>query len=252
MIQAINISIGYSQAKIVAANLNLIAKAGEFICLIGPNGGGKSTLLKTIAGLLPLLNGEIFINNKPFSKIKLEEKAKTVASVLTTKIQIENLDVYSAVATGRTPYTSLSGILSATDKNIIEETISITGLNGFENRFIETLSDGELQKVMIARALAQDCPVMLLDEPTAHLDIINKIEITQLLKKIAKEKNKSIILSTHDLNLALQTADKIWLMHNSAVYENSPQNMINSNSFTEAFSGNTYTFNKNTLSFQIN
>ncbi len=246
-----NLSIGYSQQKIIAKELNLSVSPGELVCLIGPNGTGKSTLLKTIAGLLSPLAGEIKINDKNILLFTATERAKQLAVVFTQKIQAENLDVYSAIATGRNPYTGLLGTLRKDDVEIIQRTIDITGLKEFENKFVDKLSDGEQQKVMIGRAIAQDCPIILLDEPTAHLDTVNKIEITLLLKKIAKEQNKSIIISTHDLSLALQIADKIWLMNKNRIAENTPTSIVNTTEFNEAFSGKNFSFDKNSFAFKI-
>ena len=186
--------------------------SGELTCLLGPNGAGKSTLLKTLTAFLPPIKGKIYIEHKPLEDYSDAELSKVIGVVLTEKLSLNNMSVEELVGMGRSPYTGFWGHMNDTDRKIVEESIVLVGIENLKGRMIQTLSDGERQKVMIAKALAQETPVIFLDEPTAFLDYPSKVEIMQLLQRLAREKNKTIFLSTHDLELALQIADKVWLM----------------------------------------
>ncbi|MCL2073179.1 MAG: ABC transporter ATP-binding protein [Marinilabiliaceae bacterium] len=210
-----HLSIGYKRGKrktILHGNINVSLEEGEFVAIIGPNGAGKSTLLKTFAGFLPKLSGDIIIQNKNSDTISELERAKIISVVLTDRPFIENMSVFELVALGRTPYTGYFGKIEKKDKLLIKKSIKDVGLQGFDNKFITDLSDGERQKAFIAKALVQEAPIMLLDEPTAFLDLPSRVEIMHILKELAINKNKTILLSTHDLELAMQTADKLWLI----------------------------------------
>ena len=184
----------------------------KLTCLLGPNGAGKSTLLKTLTAFLPPIKGKIYIEHKPLEDYSDAELSKVIGVVLTEKLSLNNMSVEELVGMGRSPYTGFWGHMNDTDRKIVEESIVLVGIENLKGRMIQTLSDGERQKVMIAKALAQETPVIFLDEPTAFLDYPSKVEIMQLLQRLAREKNKTIFLSTHDLELALQIADKVWLM----------------------------------------
>lgn len=186
--------------------------SGELTCLLGPNGAGKSTLLKTLSGFLPPLSGEIFIEGTPLIDYKDSDLAKVIGVVLTERVNLNNMSVYELVAMGRSPYTGFWGQLNPRDKEIIDESISLVRIDSLRHRMVNTLSDGERQKVMIAKALAQETPIIFLDEPTAFLDYPSKVEIMQLLQNLSRLKDKTVFLSTHDLEIALQIADKIWLI----------------------------------------
>lgn len=188
---------------------------GELTCLLGPNGAGKSTLLKTLSGFIPPVGGKIYVEGKNLSDLSESELAKKIGVVLTDKISLYNMTVEELVALGRAPYTGFWGRLSSADKNVVDEAISLVRIDGLRNRMVHTLSDGERQKVMIAKALAQETPVVFLDEPTAFLDYPSKVEIMQLLQKLSRMGGKTVLLSTHDLELALQIADKVWLIDKS-------------------------------------
>lgn len=210
-----NLVTGYSDKhkKISITNgINSSLYSGELTCLLGPNGAGKSTLLKTLSGFLPPLSGDVIIEGKNLEEYKDSDLAKVIGVVLTEKISLNNMSVYELVGMGRSPYTGFWGRLDTHDKEVIEESISLVKINDLRDRMVQTLSDGERQKVMIAKALAQETPIIFLDEPTAFLDYPSKVEIMQLLQNLSRLKQKTVFLSTHDLELALQIADKIWLI----------------------------------------
>ena len=210
-----NLSIGYfgkKGKKEVARGISANLYAGELTCLIGPNGIGKSTLLRTLCAFQQKLGGKILIEGRELSEHQDKELSKKIGVVLTHRPQIQNMSVEELVSLGRSPYTGFWGKLEKKDKKIVEEAISLIGIENLKDRMIQTLSDGERQKVMIAKAIAQQTPIICLDEPTAFLDFPSKIETMQLLQRLCRDKGKTIFLSTHDLELALQIADRIWLM----------------------------------------
>lgn len=210
-----NLSIGYvgkNDVKVVAKNITATIFSGELTCLLGANGVGKSTLLRTLSAFQPKLDGEIFIEGKEISEFNDKQLSHVISVVLTEKPDIRNMTVDELVGLGRSPYTGFWGTLSKEDKEVVNHAIYLVGIDNLQGRMIQTLSDGERQKVMIAKALAQETPVIYLDEPTAFLDYPSKVEMMQLLFKLSRETDKTIFLSTHDLELALQIADKLWLM----------------------------------------
>ncbi len=221
------VSIGYRErasATIVVKNdITVHALKGEMVAVIGGNGIGKSTLLKTIAGFQPALDGELLVRNRPVAEFTAAELALEMSFVSTEIVRVANLTVRDMVGLGRFPYTDWFGQLSEMDQAVIDKAILQVGLSGYEDRFINRISDGERQRAMIARALAQDTKIMVLDEPTAYLDISNKYEIVRILHRLANEEGKCIIFSTHDLNTALTMADRIWLMLNDKVVEGIPE-----------------------------
>lgn len=203
------LSVGYKGFPPVVSNINVEIKSGELTCLIGSNGIGKSTLLKTLTGFLPKLSGRLLLDGRDINMLSQRERAKYISIVLTYKSDVQNLSVTEMVGMGRMPYTGFWGKLNANDQTIVAEAIEMVGIEHLKNRMIQTLSDGERQKVMIAKALAQQTPVILLDEPTSFLDFPSKVEMLQLLHRLAKEANKVVFLSTHDLELALRIADRL-------------------------------------------
>lgn len=214
-IRVVGLETGYrsgNKTTVITQGVSASLYSGELTCLLGPNGAGKSTLLKTLTAFLPPVKGEIFIENKPLSDYSDAELSKVIGVVLTEKLNLNNMSVEELVGLGRSPYTGFWGHMNDNDRRIVAEAISLVGIENLSGRMIQTLSDGERQKVMIAKALAQETPVIFLDEPTAFLDYPSKVEIMQLLQRLAREKNKTVFLSTHDLELALQIADKIWLL----------------------------------------
>lgn len=214
-IQLRRLTIGYkgkANHKTVADNIDSEIYAGELTCLLGTNGVGKSTLLRTLSAFQPKLDGDIYISGKELGKYTDRELSTVISVVLTEKCDIRNMTVRELVGMGRSPYTGFWGKLSNRDKDIVENAIGLVNIHHLASRMLHTLSDGERQKAMIAKALAQETPVIFLDEPTAFLDFPSKVEIMQLLHQLTRETHKTIFLSTHDLELALQIADKIWLM----------------------------------------
>lgn len=206
-----NLTIGYATYTVVE-NINATLKRGELTCLLGANGAGKSTLLRTIAAFQPALSGAITIGDKQIDRIEARERAKLIGVVLTERTNLQNMTVTELVAMGRAPYTGFWGSLSEEDNKIVSDAISQVGITDLASRMVHTLSDGERQKTMIAKALAQQTHVIFLDEPTAFLDYPSKVETMQLLRRLCHESGKTILLSTHDIEIALQMADNLWLM----------------------------------------
>jgi iron complex transport system ATP-binding protein len=212
MLQVQALQVGYPQ-RVLFKNMHFSCKKGQLTCLLGRNGAGKSSLIRALSGLQAQTAGEILIENIPLSKLKLQEIAQKVAIVLSDKPQTEYLTVYETVAFGRTPYLNWQGIYTSEDKIIIEKSLEITYLQDFSQKYLHTLSDGERQRVMLARALAQDTPIIILDEPTAYLDVYYRKQMMSLLKKIAQEQEKCILLSTHEVDLALELANQLILVN---------------------------------------
>lgn len=196
--------------------------------MLGPNGCGKSTLLRTLAGLQPAIGGTFEIQNK--SNIQ-----NSTALVLTERISLENTTIHDVVAMGRYPYTSFLGGLSAEDEQVVSQALANVGLEGTEDSFFNAHSDGEKQRALIAKAIAQETPIILLDEPTAHLDLPNRIKILQLLRRLAHEQGKTILISTHELDLAILLSDRILLMSKHGIQLDTANNLREKNAFTEAF-----------------
>lgn len=203
------LSVGYSSSHPVISDINLELKSGQLACLIGENGIGKSTLLKTLTGFLPKLNGSLLLDNRDIESFSQREIARQVSIVLTQKPDVQNLTIEEIIGLGRSPYTGFFGRLRAEDRKVVDDAIATMGIEKLRGRMIQTLSDGERQKVMIAKALAQETPVILLDEPTAFLDFPSKAETFQSLQRMAHERDKLILLSTHDLELAVRFSDSL-------------------------------------------
>ena len=203
------LSVGYKIGHAVVSDINLTLQSGKLASLIGENGVGKSTLLKTLTGFLPKLEGSLLLDGKDISEFSQRALARQISIVLTQKPDIQNLTVEEIVGLGRSPYTGFFGKLHANDQQIVDESITAVGIEKLKNRMIQTLSDGERQKVMIAKALAQQTPVIFLDEPTAFLDFSSKVETFQLLQRMAHEMGKLVLLSTHDLELAVRFSDTL-------------------------------------------
>ena len=202
-----HLSVGYSPSLPVISDINIEVKSGQLTCLIGENGIGKSTLLKTLAGFLPKMGGDLLLDNRDIHSFSQRELARQVSIVLTQKPDVQNLTTEEIIGLGRSPYTGFFGRLRADDRAVVDDAITAVGIEKLRGRMIQTLSDGERQKVMIAKALAQQTPVILLDEPTAFLDFPSKAETFQSLRSMAHERDKLILLSTHDLELAVRFAD---------------------------------------------
>lgn len=210
-----NLSTGYQRKgriHTVARGLEASLHSGELTCLLGANGSGKSTLLRTLSAFLPPLEGHIDIMDRPLQSYTHNQLARLIGVVLTERPDVRNLNVEELIGLGRSPYTGFWGGLEIGDRRIVNESIERVHIGHLRNRPVHSLSDGERQKVMIAKALAQETPIVFLDEPTAFLDFPSKVEMMRLLHDLAHQLNKTIFLSTHDLELALQMADTLWLM----------------------------------------
>ena len=205
------LSIGYDD-KTVVSNINVTLNEGDIIALVGPNGAGKSTLFKTFSTHIKPVGGKIELFGKDLISYSPKERAKLLGIVLTERPDDMFLKVFDVVAAGRYPYTGMFGKLSEKDENEIKASLELIGVNHLIDRVFNTLSDGEKQKVMIAKAIAQNTPVIMLDEPTAFLDYPSKIELFSLLKKLAKEQKKAILFSSHDLELLLRYTDNLWII----------------------------------------
>lgn len=203
------LSVGYSLSHPVISDINLELRSGQLACLIGENGIGKSTLLKTLTGFLPKLKGSLLLGNRDIESFSQRELARQVSIVLTQKPDVQNLTIEEIIGLGRSPYTGFFGRLRTEDRKVVDDAIATMGIEKLRGRMIQTLSDGERQKVMIAKALAQETPIILLDEPTAFLDFPSKAETFQSLQRMAHERDKLILLSTHDLELAVRFADSL-------------------------------------------
>lgn len=203
------LSVGYTLSHPVISDINLELRSGQLACLIGENGIGKSTLLKTLTGFLPKLKGSLLLGNRDIESFSQRELARQVSIVVTQKPDVQNLTIEEIIGLGRSPYTGFFGRLRAEDRKVVDDAIATMGIEKLRGRMIQTLSDGERQKVMIAKALAQETPIILLDEPTAFLDFPSKAETFQSLQRMAHERDKLILLSTHDLELAVRFADSL-------------------------------------------
>ena len=250
-----SLSMGYrgkNNVTVVARDINATLQGGELTCLLGPNGAGKSTLLRTLSAFLPAVSGQIFLLGRKLSDYTDKELSKVIGVVLTEKPDVRNMTVYDMVGLGRSPYTGFWGNLHDEDRRIVDEAIEMVGIGPLRDRLIQTLSDGERQKVMIAKALAQQTPVIFLDEPTAFLDFPSKVEIMQLLHRLSRTMGKTIFLSTHDLDLALQMADKIWLLDKSkGVHIGTPQELALNGVISDFFVRKGISFDASSLQFRI-
>jgi iron complex transport system ATP-binding protein len=206
-----DLHIGYKD-KAILPPINVSLEEGSLIALIGPNGAGKSTLFKTLTAHIKAIGGSVELMGKELSEYSAKEKAMLIGLVLTERPDDMFLKVYDVVASGRCPYTNFFGKIEKEDENVIQESLDIVGINQLKNRYFNTLSDGEKQKVMIAKTLAQNTPIIFMDEPTAFIDYPSKIELFSLMKMLTKERNKTIIFSSHDLELLLRYTDDIWLI----------------------------------------
>jgi len=264
-----DLSIGYrtkNDTRKVAEGINAAIRSGELTCLLGANGVGKSTLLRTLSAFQPALSGEIQIASNtqsptpapltshllPLTSYTDKELSRLIGVVLTEKPDIRNMTVRELVALGRSPYTGFWGTLHSDDWQVVDEAIEAVRIGTLRERMVHTLSDGERQKVMIAKALAQQTPVIFLDEPTAFLDFPSKVEMMQLLRRLAKEGQKTIFLSTHDFELALQVADRLWLMEKEALHVGTPQELAQSGALARYVERPGISFDAEKLTVKVN
>ncbi|MBQ5680618.1 MAG: ABC transporter ATP-binding protein [Bacteroidaceae bacterium] len=216
MIELQHLTVGYGK-KAILSDINQTIESGQLVCLLGANGVGKSTILRTIAGFQPPLCGTILLNEQDMTSFSATQRSKAISVVLTERIEVPCMNVVDLIGMGRSPYTGFFGTLTKEDKNIIYEAIDMVGISHLATRTFDTLSDGERQKVLLAKALAQQTPVILLDEPTAFLDFHAKVSTLRLLLRLAHETNKTILLSTHDVEMAIQLSDALWIVQNGEI-----------------------------------
>jgi iron complex transport system ATP-binding protein len=233
-----NLRIGYSTKEetiVLTDNLNLSFKAGKLISLIGANGIGKSTLLRTLIGIQKPISGSVFLNNKDIKSLDSLKIATYLSIVLTEKLPPSNLTVFEIIALGRQPYTNWIGKLSNLDIEKVNQAMEHTQIAHLSNKKHFEISDGQLQNVLVARALAQDTGLIILDEPTTHLDLVHKVSLIKLLKKLTQETNKCILFSTHDVDLAIQISDEMVVMTTENVLQDEPCNLISCGVFNTLF-----------------
>lgn len=249
-----DLSIGYrtkGHEKVIASHLNAAINRGELTCLLGRNGIGKSTLLRTLSAFQPKLGGSVLMHEREIDDYTDKELSREIGIVLTEKPDVQNMTVTELVGMGRSPYTGFWGTLDDEDKRVVDEAIRLVSIEELASRMVHTLSDGERQKVMIAKALAQQTPVIYLDEPTAFLDFPSKVEMMQLLHRLAVEEQHTIFLSTHDVELALQLADCLWLMEPDMLSIGTPQELAASGALNRFIERNGITFDKDTLTIHV-
>lgn len=238
ILQASKISIGYTSKKvknIIASNIDLSLEKGKLIALIGANGIGKSTLLRTITGIQKPISGTVWLNEKNIHELDSLTLAQNLSVVLTEKLPPSNLTVWELIALGRQPYTNWIGKLTDNDISKINEAIALTQIEHLASKRHYEISDGQLQIVLIARALAQDTPLIILDEPTTHLDLLHKVVLFKLLKKLTQETGKCILFSTHDIDMAIQLSDEMIIMTPETTIQDQPCNLIIKGSFNTLF-----------------
>lgn len=249
-----NLSIGYKTKKkeiVVGSNINFELQKGQLIGLVGANGIGKSTLLRTLIKVQQSLSGTIFLDGKDLKQTTNTELAKQLSIVLTEQLTSKNLSVYELVALGRHPYTNWIGTLSDEDTIKINEAIDLVNISKLKDKKCFELSDGQLQKVMIARALAQDTDIIVLDEPTTHLDMCHKAYVLKLLQRLTKETGKTILFSSHEIDLAIQLCDTMIVMTDKDIICNQPCNLIENGIFNSLFPKDMIAFDTKTGSFKI-
>ncbi|RME55087.1 MAG: ABC transporter ATP-binding protein, partial [Caldilineae bacterium] len=250
------LTIGYRRSRrpdvVVAKGLNLALHPGELVCLLGPNGAGKTTLMRTLAGLQPALAGAVTLDGASLPALRPRQVARRLSVVLTEPVDVGNLTGRGLTALGRHPYTDWTGGLSPEDWQIVDQALRAVGAEALAERPVLELSDGERQKILIARALAQEPLVMLLDEPTAFLDLPRRVEIMAVLHRLAQEEGRAVLLSTHDLDLALRTADRLWLLGADGTFHTGgPEELVLNGVFERVFASEGVAFDPYTGSFRM-
>ncbi len=251
-----NLTIGYQAPRtptyVVAKDINLTLRAGELVCLLGPNGAGKSTLMRTISGMQAPLAGTITIDGQDIHAMPAQERAKRLSIVLTERVTAGLMSGYALVGLGRYPHTNWSGTLTKDDHAVIQRAIRMVGAEELAHRNVSDLSDGERQKIMLARALAQEPRMMILDEITAFLDLPRRVETMRLLRRLARETKRAILISTHDLDLALRSADRIWLLpKGGSLQTGAPEDLVLSGAFEAAFASEGVDFDRHHGAFRV-
>lgn len=243
-----NVTTGYGK-KMIAQHLNATLQQGELVALLGSNGCGKSTLLRTLSALQPALSGVVVCDEKPLSAYSQRELAQKISIVLTQRIEAEALTVDDVVRMGRIPYASLLSHNTAQDDDIVQQALLCTQTMAFRHRLVRTLSDGERQRVFIAKSLAQHTPIILLDEPTAFLDFQTKVKTLRLLQQLAHKEQKAILLSTHDVELALHFCDQLWLLSPNEIMVGTPCQLAEQGQLGKFFAHGGITFNEKEMRF---
>lgn len=255
MIEIRRLTTGYKAkhaAAVVSKGLSASLRTDELTCVLGPNGAGKSTLLRTLCAFQPALSGEVLLMGRDVNSYTKGELSKLVSVVLTDNSGIRNMTAWDVVSMGRSPYTGFWGRLSAADRAIVSESFRLVGIEWLQEKKLQHLSDGECQKVMIAKALAQQTPIIILDEPTAYLDYPSKIQMMLLLQRLAKSLHKTIFLSTHDLEHALQIADQLWLLDREhGLTTGSPESLSRDGSVERYFNRPGIHFDRDNYTFRI-
>lgn len=250
MIRFENLTLGYG-SRILIDNLSTSIKAGELTALVGRNGTGKSTLLRAITGLGDRIKGNIYLAGKPIDSLTTAELAQTVAFVTTDKVRIANLRCRDVVALGRAPYTNWIGRMQVQDEEIVMHSMALVGMSDYADKTMDRMSDGECQRIMIARALAQQTPIILLDEPTAFLDMPNRYELCTLLQHLAHQEKKSILFSTHELDIALALCDSIALISPPQLHLLPTEQMVSSGHIERLFTSGIVNFDPTTRCISI-
>ena len=254
ILKAESLSIGYrskQETHIISTDINFEINKGELVAVIGVNGVGKSTLLRSLSGVQEPLSGKVKIMGTELSKISSIEQASLISLVLTSQPISKNLSVFELIALGRQPHTNWIGRLSKNDLRHIKKASELVDISSLEQKKCYELSDGQLQKVLIARALAQDTPLVILDEPTTHLDLYHKAYVIKLLKKLSEKTGKAIVFASHEINLAIQLCDRIILMKEKEVIAGRPAGLIESGAFTQIFPPDLIVFDQASSSFKI-
>ena len=255
MLSTIDLAVGYRNGKRVTevlTHLDVSLYAGELVCLLGANGIGKSTLLRTISGVQPALRGTIEINGRDLTDYSSKELSKLIGIVYTDRTLAGALTVEELVSLGRQPYTGFFGRLDDEDRQVVADAIESVGMSHKTHYYVATLSDGERQKAMIARALAQETPIIILDEPTAFLDVASRIDTMQLLRQLAQSQQKAVLLSTHDVGLSLPLTDRLWLVTaDSTVVEGTTSQFISDGTLNNLFPTRNIAFDSSVMDFRV-
>ncbi len=248
------LSIGYqgkNLVEVVAKNIHIQFQEGELIAVIGVNGSGKSTLIKSLSKIIQPIKGEVFIENININELNEKQLSNLISLVLTKQPISKQLKVHELIALGRHPYTNWIGMLTQEDKRMIQKAIQQVGISELKNKSCDELSDGQFQKVLIARALAQDTPLIILDEPTTHLDMYHKAQVLHLLKSIAASTKKCIVFASHEINLALKMCHQIVLVHEGKIIQGSPEELVQQKVLHQLFPENLIYFDETSKSFSV-
>jgi len=256
ILEAHDLAIGYAPSRRetirIASGLNLSLRKGELVCLLGPNGAGKSTLIRTLSAMQKPLNGKVTLEGSNLHALNPRDLARKLSVVLTERVTVGILSAYALVSLGRYPYTDWTGKLAGRDHEVVRRSIEAVGAQDLAHRNVSELSDGERQKVMLARALAQEPSLMILDEITAFLDLPRRVDIMRILRQLAHDQGCTILLSTHDLDLALRSADRVWLMPKGGVlHAGAPEDLVLSGVFERAFASEGVDFDRASGSFRL-